>query len=144
MPESRELSVGECQALLRAHVVGRVAVSTPTGPHMIPVNYTVVDDAIIIRTTPYSLLGSHGRDAILAFEIDGFDRVGKRGWSVLARGRAEVIDDHTEVARLREVPQSQPWVSGSRLLYLRLRWTELTGRQVGAHGDPLGESPADA
>jgi nitroimidazol reductase NimA-like FMN-containing flavoprotein (pyridoxamine 5'-phosphate oxidase superfamily) len=144
VPESRELGIGDCLALLRAHVAGRVAVSTPTGPHMVPVNYAVVDDAIIMRTTPYSLLGTYGRDAILAFEIDGFDSVRQRGWSVLARGPGEVVDDHAEIERLREVPQSQPWASGSRPLYLRLRWTELTGRQLGAHWDPLGESPDDA
>lgn len=144
MSESRELGVGECRALLRAHEVGRVAVSTPTGPHMIPVNYAVLDDAIIVRTTPYSLLGTYGRGAILAFEIDGFESARQRGWSVLARGRGEVVEDHAEIAHLREVPQSHPWASGSRSMYIRLRWTELTGRQLGAHWDPLEEPPDEA
>jgi len=52
MAESYELTVGQCEALLRSCTVGRVALSTPTGPHVIPVNYTVVDDAVIVRTTP--------------------------------------------------------------------------------------------
>ena len=91
MPESHELSQDECAELLRAGVAGRIAISSPTGPHIIPVNYSVVDDAIIVRTSPYSLLGTYGRDTTLAFEIDQFDYPNQRGWSVLARGRGEVI-----------------------------------------------------
>lgn len=144
MAESRELSLGECQALLRSHEAGRVAVSTPTGPQVIPVNYSLVDEAVIIRTTPYSLLGTYGRDAVLAFEIDGFDRGRRRGWSVLARGRGEVVEDHAELAHLRELPKSRPWAGGDRSLHLRLRWTELTGRLLGGDWDPLGESPDDS
>nr|WP_259408108.1 pyridoxamine 5'-phosphate oxidase family protein [Streptomyces akebiae] len=35
--------------------VGRVAVSTPRGPAVVPVNYEVVDDAIAFRTAPDSV-----------------------------------------------------------------------------------------
>ena len=81
-------------------MAGRVAISTPTGPHIIPVNYSVVDDAIVVRTSPYSLLGTYGRDTTFAFEIDGFDRERERGWSVQARGRAEAVTDHAELERI--------------------------------------------
>ena len=93
MAETRELNAGECQALLRSGVAGRVAVSTPTGPHIVPVNYTVVENSIVFRTAPYSLLGTYGRESTLAFEIDGFDEVNERGWSVQARGRVEAVTD---------------------------------------------------
>ena len=59
--------------------------STPDGPHIIPVNYSVVDDAVVVRTSPYSLLGTHGRNTVLAFEIDSFDHAYQHGWSVMAR-----------------------------------------------------------
>jgi uncharacterized protein len=132
MAEPRELSVSECEELLLAGVAGRVALSTPTGPHIVPVNYSVVDRAIVIRTSPYSLLGTHGRDTTLAFEIDGFDVEHERGWSVQARGRAEVVTDRAELDRLRLAAPRQPWAGGARVLVLRLRWSELTGRRVGA------------
>ena len=137
MADSRELSVHECEALLRAGVAGRVALSTPTGPHIVPVNYSVVERAIVVRTSPYSLLGTYGRDTTLAFEIDGFDRELERGWSVQARGRAEVVTDRAELDRLRLAAPRQPWAGGSRALVLRLRWTELTGRRLGDAWDPL-------
>ena len=50
MPEIDELSFSECQALLRAGVFGRMAVSAQDGPLLVPVNYSVSDAAIIIRT----------------------------------------------------------------------------------------------
>lgn len=139
MAETRDLNARQCQALLRSGLAGRVAVSTPTGPHIVPVNYTVVDNAIIFRTAPYSLLGTYGRESMLAFEIDGIDEVNERGWSVQARGRVEAVTDRAELARIREVAEPQPWAGGARSLLLRLRWSELSGRQLGARWDPLHE-----
>lgn len=141
MPESRELSPSECEALLRAGVAGRVALSTPTGPHIVPVNYSVVDSAVLVSTSPYSLLGTHGRDTTLAFEVDQFDYDHQRGWSVVARGRAEVVQDPEELDHIRRVWEPRPWAAGIRTLYLRLRWQELTGRQLGSGWDPLSTSP---
>lgn len=142
MAETRDLSAQDCEALLRSGVAGRVALSTPTGPHIIPVNYSVVDDAIIVRTSPYSVLGTYGRNTTFAFEIDGFDRVHERGWSVQARGRVEAITDRLELDRIRELAEQQPWAGGTRSLHLRLRWTELSGRKLGEHWDPVHDLPA--
>jgi len=139
MPESRDLSTSECETLLRAGVAGRVALVTPNGPHILPVNYSVVDGAVVIRTSPYSVLGTYGRDTTLAFEVDQFDHDRQRGWSVVARGRAQAVHDTEEIERIRRVRDPRPWVSGSRSLFLRLHWTELTGRQLGAGWDPVRE-----
>ncbi len=141
MAHSRELSADECQQLLRSGIAGRVALSTPTGPHIVPVNYTVVDGAVIIRTSPYSLLGTYGRDTTFAFEIDAFDRDRARGWSVQARGRVQAITDRDEIELVHEMAEPQPWAGGVRSLYLRLRWTELSGRLVGGEWDPLNDLP---
>lgn len=139
MAHARELSAQECQELLRSGVAGRVAISTPTGPHIVPVNYSVMDETIIIRTSPYSLLGTYGRDTTFAFEIDAFDRERARGWSVQARGRVEAVTDRDAIRLIQDVSEPQPWAAGARTLYLRLLWTELTGRQVGADWNPLGD-----
>jgi hypothetical protein len=144
MAESRDLSSRECSALLRSGVAGRVALSTPTGPQIVPVNYSVVDDAIIVQTSPYSVLGTYGRETTFAFEIAAFDRARARGWSVQARGRVEVVTDRAELHGMGEAAEPRPWAGGARPLYLRLRWTELTGRQVGAHWDPLQDMPVSA
>jgi nitroimidazol reductase NimA-like FMN-containing flavoprotein (pyridoxamine 5'-phosphate oxidase superfamily) len=141
MYESFDLNETECEELLRAGLVGRVAACTPNGPHIIPVNYSVVDDAIVLRTTPYSLLGSQVRGAVLALEVDQFDYDYHRGWSVVARGRSEVVVDHEEIDHIRETWNPTTWAAGGRNLYLRLRWTELTGRQLGQGWDPMSTLP---
>ena len=141
MPESRELDPQECERLLRAGVVGRVALSTPDGPHIIPVNYAVVDGTIVIRTSSYSILGTHSRDAMLAFEIDHVDHDRHVGWSVVARGRGWFEVDPDEVARIREAWQPRPWAAGNRTLYLRIRWESLTGRTLGQDRTRENESP---
>ena len=132
MPHSRPLSYYECSALLRSGVAGRVALSAPDGPHIVQTNYCVVDSAIVVRTSPYSMLGTHGRDAMVAFEVDSFDASNEQGWSVVARGRAEVVRDSAEIDHIRAVWQPRPWASGGRALLLRIRWTEMTGRWVGS------------
>lgn len=141
MPDSRDLSVSECETLLRAGVAGRVALVTPNGPHIVPVNYSVVDGAVVVRTSPYSLLGTYGRDTTLAFEVDHVDYARQRGWSVVARGRAEAVHDPAEIERIRRTREPRPWATGSRALFLRLRWTELTGRQLGTGWDAVRDLP---
>lgn len=141
MLESVEMSRTECEDLLRSGVAGRVAVSTPAGPHIVPVNYSVVDDAIVVRTSPYSLLGTHGRDAVLAFEVDYFDYPHQRGWSIVARGRSEVVTDSGDLDHIRAVWEPRPWAAGARNLFLRLPWTDLTGRRLGTGWQPADEAP---
>jgi hypothetical protein len=141
MQESIDLSRDQCEELLHAGVTGRVALSSPDGPHLIPVNYSVVGEAIIIRTSPYSVLGTYGRGSLLAFEIDFFDHERWRGWSVVARGRADVVTDPADLERIRATWEPRPWAAGSRNLYLRLRWSELSGRQLGSGWDPVGSLP---
>lgn len=131
MAELRELSYAECRALLVRQRAGRVAVSTPDGPHIIPLNYSVVDESIIFRTTPFSVLATYGRNAKLAFEVDHVRDEQQVGWSVVARGRADVVNDAEEISRIRKVCAPAPWADGSRNLYFRLEWKELSGRTLG-------------
>jgi nitroimidazol reductase NimA-like FMN-containing flavoprotein (pyridoxamine 5'-phosphate oxidase superfamily) len=131
MPETHDLEPQECERLLRGGVVGRVALSTPDGPHIIPVNYSVFEDTIVIRTSSYSLLGTYGRNTVLAFEVDHVDHDRHVGWSVVARGRAWAETDPAEISAMRAAWAPHPWAAGSRNLYLRMRWSSLTGRSIG-------------
>lgn len=142
MQEPFELDRLECEKLLRAGVTGRVAVATPSGPHIVPVNYSVVDDAIILRTSPYSILGTYGRDTTLAFEVDHVDYEHQQGWSVVARGRSAIVTDAEELDHIRATWPPQPWASGTRTLHLSLRWQELSGRKLGTGWDTLASMQA--
>jgi nitroimidazol reductase NimA-like FMN-containing flavoprotein (pyridoxamine 5'-phosphate oxidase superfamily) len=130
MLESTELTYDECRAHLEGGALGRVAMSTPVGPRIIPVNYTVADSSIVFRTTPYSLLGTYARNTILAFEVDHFD-ASHEGWSVVAIGRATMIEDLDELNLIRAQWDPAPWPAGQRRMYFRMAWRELTGRCLG-------------
>ena len=143
MTELFDLTTTECEDLLRAGLVGRVAACTPTGPHIVPVNYAVVDDSIVLRTTPYSVLGSQASGTVLALEVDHFDYDYQRGWSVVARGRATAVSAADELEHIRNTWNPATWASGARSLYLRIRWAELTGRRLGHGWDPLSSLPVN-
>jgi uncharacterized protein len=132
-----ELSYPTCLRLLREEEVGRVAVCTPEGPHIVPVNYVVVDDdELVFRTTPYGGLGAHAAGQRLALEIDHIDSERRSGWSVVAAGAGALVEDE-ERRRLAGFRGPDPWAGGRRWLFVALRWSELTGRAVGPAGATL-------
>ena len=132
MNEPVELTVDECLELLHGNVVGRAAMVTPMGPRIVPVNYAMHANAIVFRTTPYSELGTYGRNTDLAFEIDHLDFEKHQGWSVVAIGRAELVDDADALREIRAAWDPTPWAGGPRHMYLKLRRRDLTGRRLGA------------
>jgi len=139
VPESFEMSREESESLLRLGVVGRVAVSTPTGPHIIPVDYSVVEGSIVMRTSPYSLLAIHGIDVVVAFEVDHVDHENHHAWSIVARGMSEVVSDAVAADHIRAVWEPRPWAAGSGNLFLRLPWNDLTARKLGVGWSPANE-----
>ncbi|MFH8448067.1 pyridoxamine 5'-phosphate oxidase family protein [Streptomyces fungicidicus] len=128
-PELRELEPEECRALLSTHGVGRVAVTTAEGPAVVPVNYEVVDDAIVFRTVPGAVPAA-AVGAEVAFEVDRVDEAMSRGWSVLAVGPARAVTEPGEARRLTERAHTTPWAGGERELWVSIRPARLTGRRI--------------
>ena len=141
MDEPEELTYDKCCELLSGGVVGRVAVCTPEGPRIMPVNYAVVDDSIIFRTTADGVLGSYALTTVMAFEVDHVDYAAQRGWSVVATGQAEAVEDPDELAQIRAVWEPRTWAGGARNVYVRLAWHELTGRRLGRGWTRENEMP---
>ncbi|MGW5637879.1 pyridoxamine 5'-phosphate oxidase family protein [Streptomyces sp. NPDC003832] len=128
-PEFTVLTSAECRALLSTHGVGRLAVPTATGLTVVPVNYTVVDSAVVFRTaagaTPALAAGLQ-----VAFEVDRIDDAFASGWSVLVRGRALAVTDLAEARRLDETAHSAPWAGGRRTLWVRIEPHAISGRRI--------------
>ncbi|MDR6975928.1 nitroimidazol reductase NimA-like FMN-containing flavoprotein (pyridoxamine 5'-phosphate oxidase superfamily) [Streptomyces sp. 3330] len=128
-PTFTELSRAECAELLSTHGVGRLAVSTARGPEIVPVNYSVVEDAIVFRTargaTPSLAAGCP-----VAFEVDRIDDVFSQGWSVLVRGDAHMVTDVREERRLAERALGAPWAGGRRDVWVRIEPQSVTGRRI--------------
>ena len=119
----------QCRRLLSEDVIGRVAVVIGATPMILPVNYALDGDDIVIRTMPGSRLDVGQGHA--AFEVDSFDRETQSGWSVLVTGHLEEVSWYNtkEMERVQSLPV-QPWAHGERNLWLRLTPSFITGRVI--------------
>lgn len=130
MKQFDELSPRQCLAILDRNVVGRVGINTPMGPRVIPVNYTVHAHDIVFRTTPYSELGTYGRDAEVAFEVDEIDPAHHVGSSTMVRGRSVPVEDADELTDIKTTTDPTPWPKGRRDVYLKVPITQISGRRI--------------
>ncbi|MFF8190989.1 DUF1918 domain-containing protein [Streptomyces bobili] len=129
-PQLRDLSPQECRTLLSTHGVGRIAVPAVDGrPAVVPVNYEVVDDAIVFRTAPGSVpAAAVGKE--VAFEVDHVDEAMSQGWSVLAVGPARVVTEPGAVRGLIQRAHATPWPGGEREMWVSILPASLTGRRI--------------
>ncbi|GHH72660.1 hypothetical protein GCM10018793_10040 [Streptomyces sulfonofaciens] len=124
-----DLSPAQCRELLGTHGVGRVAVTTGSGPAIFPVNYLVTDGDLAFRTGPEAP-PAHAAGSDTAFEVDHIDDALSRGWSVLVVGAARAVTDDETVRSLDEKAYSTPWAGGDRHLWVVLTPHRLTGRRI--------------
>ena len=64
---------------------------------ILPVTYVYYDGSIVFRTSLDSVLSDLSSSTDVLFEIDEIDQRNHRGWSVVARGRAEAVHEPREV-----------------------------------------------
>ncbi|MFJ3921788.1 helix-turn-helix domain-containing protein [Streptomyces sp. NPDC090022] len=122
----------ECRRLLGVRGIGRVAVFTPEGPAVHPVNYLVVAGDVAFRTAAGTVLArAAGTEA--AFEVERIDEVAARAWSVLAVGVLEEATDPDGLERLADAARFTPWAGGERTHWMKLTPVRLTGRRVKSH-----------
>ncbi|MCX4649953.1 pyridoxamine 5'-phosphate oxidase family protein [Streptomyces sp. NBC_01446] len=123
------LSPEECRRLLSTHGIGRVAVFTPEGPAVVPVNYVVAGDDIAFRTSGEALL-IRAAGTEVAFEVDHIDDAMKQGWSVLAVGELTGVTDGESIRRLETTARSLPWAGGNRTHWMSVTPVRVSGRRV--------------
>jgi uncharacterized protein len=133
-----ELDRPECLRLLAATGVGRIVVSVTEWDHPVirPVNY-VFDEpsqSVLIRSALGSKLHALLRSAKAAFEIDGIDRAGRVGWSVIIVGVCEEITNPTELRRIEGLGL-EPWAPGHKGTWIRIRANTISGRRIALTAD---------
>lgn len=128
-PQLLELDEEECFRLLARVHFGRVGLVDGGRPVVLPVNYVFDHPYVVFRSTAGSKLHAALAGRSLAFQIDAVDPMYHGGWSVLAYGPAEVVDEASEVARLAQLPL-RPWWTEAQDRWIRIRVDEVTGRRL--------------
>ncbi len=126
------ISPSRCTELLFTQSVGRVAWHGPDGLQILPVSYVYYDGRIVFRTSPNSVLSDLSSSTDVVFEIDEIDQRNHRGWSVVASGRAEAVDEPQEAERLLTDAGVVPWAPGDRNVLIQITPQKVTGRTVSA------------
>jgi nitroimidazol reductase NimA-like FMN-containing flavoprotein (pyridoxamine 5'-phosphate oxidase superfamily) len=114
-----QLDRATCLALLGTQRVGRLVVGHDD-PAVIPLNYRVLDAAIVFRTEPGG--GADGpTDEPVVFEVDMFDDRTRSGWSVVVHGRLLPFSAEDAGAVVT-------WAPGPRDRWLQIPVDTVTGR----------------
>ena len=124
-----KLDVTECLRLLASTNVGRIGYSVHDEQRIIPMNYVLTAEHVVLRTSVEHDLGQFVCGRPVAFEVDAVDSFLQSGWSVLISGVAEELPEATQRA-MKDVDTPQPWAAGVRALYVRIPLTRVTGRRV--------------
>ena len=123
------LEEAEALALLAGGDIGRVGIPIGGLPAILPVNYGVVDGCILFRTGTGSKLAAAARGAMVAFEVDDYDRAARSGWSVLVIGPSEIVHDVDITFRVLDAA-IEPWAGGIRTSIVRIRPELVSGRRL--------------
>ena len=126
----QRLSRAECLSLLSTVSVGRLGVSIQALPAILPVNFVLHDEKVVLRSVPGTKLDAATAQAVVAFEADEYGPNGEWGWSVLVQGVAQEITDPAELAEARSLGLAA-WAfpSGEAYRYLRIDTNLISGRK---------------
>jgi|SRR5581483_1085957 len=119
----------ECLRLLETASVGRVGLSIGALPVVLPVNFALLGEDIVVRSGPGTKLDAAFGGAVVAFEVDRIDEKGEAVWSVLVQGLAHVIAGANELARARAL-DLRPWVGGPDDRFVKISTDRVSGRRI--------------
>jgi hypothetical protein len=122
-----DLTTDECRRLLASNHFGRIGITLGHQPTVLPVNYVVDGETIVVRTEE----GSAVHDVVgrrVAFEIDGIDQFNHTGWSVIAVGDARLVHD-ISLDHARHLPLTS-FEPGPKDLWIEITTPVITGRRI--------------
>jgi len=127
--EVRELDADACHALLRRGGVGRVVFCADRGPVALPVNFRMLGQDVVFRTGDGSIRRAVTEGGVIGLEVDRLDDSLGEGWSVLATGHGELVDDQAMLDQIAAL-DIRSWAGEDRPRVVRLVIAELTGRRI--------------
>jgi hypothetical protein len=91
-----------------------------------PVNFTIGDGEIHLRTAGYSSLARECDGSQVAFQADDVDAFNRSGWSVLLRGTARIDWQHASDPDV----EPEPWPAGAKPVHVVVPVVSITGRRL--------------
>ena len=88
------LAPDDCRRLLTTTAVGRLAATTGALPVVVPVQYVLDGDRLLVQTPGHHEVPDTIDGQVVAFETDHLDLDAGVGWCVSVTGTATVLDDH--------------------------------------------------
>jgi nitroimidazol reductase NimA-like FMN-containing flavoprotein (pyridoxamine 5'-phosphate oxidase superfamily) len=123
------LSRDECLRLLGTATLGRVAVSTAALPTILPVNFRLDGQQVLIRTGRGTGLDAATHNAVVAFEVDDVEPVWQTGWSVVVTGVARELTQPGELADAGPHPLVR-WAPGDDHRLVAISTDVVSGRRI--------------
>jgi nitroimidazol reductase NimA-like FMN-containing flavoprotein (pyridoxamine 5'-phosphate oxidase superfamily) len=117
-------------ALLRSVPVARVGLALNGVPVVLPVNFAIDRDEIVIRCTEGSKLDAALAAEIVAVEVDDYDPDNQIGWSVIVKGRARELTEPDEVDHANTL-ELHTWANDATNHYIAISIDLVTGRSIG-------------
>jgi nitroimidazol reductase NimA-like FMN-containing flavoprotein (pyridoxamine 5'-phosphate oxidase superfamily) len=121
----------ECLRLLASATLGRIGFTSGALPAVLPVNFHLDGERILLRTGRGSQLDAALQNAVVAFEVDAFDPIHHSGWSVAVTGVATEVSDPTELDAARHEPVTRWTLAGSESV-VAISTEFMSGRRIAA------------
>lgn len=119
----------ECLRALESGWWASVALSHRAMPLVLPVSYAVHHGAIVFRAQADTTLARAAAGTVVSLCANDRSDPLLPGWSVVVIGRAEVVDDATELERLDSLPIAEWGDPGTERVTLRIFPAFLSGRR---------------
>ena len=120
------LNADECRALLATRKLGRIGASLNALPIVVPVDYALDGDSVVMCVNMNTALGKALVDCVVCLEVDNLDEPAEIDWGVYVNGQPHAVADPDEVARLETLGVSR-WSEESE--WLRLSTAMIMGRR---------------
>ena len=124
------LPLTQCLALLRSRPLGRLAYLEAGQPTVVPVNHLVDGSSVVIRSLSGGKLDAAIVGQPVAFQLDDHDPSRGTGWSVLIRGRADLVEDHEQIVRFASELDSWAIDDPATGTWIRIVGDEISGRRL--------------
>ena len=131
------LSEDQSWRLLEHTSHGRLATAVGGFVDIFPLNFSVRDRVIYIRTSPGEKLAALTVNDHVAFEADGI--LSDEAWSVVVHGVAHQLQTQAEIEVARASGVS-PWVPTPKESWVKIEASQVTGRHFRLGTQPEADS----